>query len=246
LPYLVVSILQPKYHMKKKGYLPLPERLHKADQKQMPSPHILIADDHAVIRTGMKYLLARHFNEVETGEADACSTLMAEVQKGRFTHLILDMQLGDCNSMDIIPQILEQYPDLSVLIYTMSPEAIYGKRLLQMGVSGFLSKQEDEETLVKALSLFLKGELYMSEELRKNFLPEQGKENQPANPFHELSEREMMVLRLLLQGLRVKEISNRLDLKMSTVATYKVRIFEKLNVNNLADMHRLADVYHLG
>ena len=229
--------------MKKKPSLHLHE---SAAQAQMSSPRILIADDHAVIRTGLKYLLARHFNDVETGEADACSTLTASLSHEDYTHLILDMQLGDCNSMDLIPQIIEQHPDLMILIYTMSPEAIYGKRLIQMGVLGFLSKQEEEETLIKALTQFLKGQPYLSEELKKTLELEQGRPSSSANPFDQLSEREMMVLHLLLQGLRVKEISNRLDLKMSTVATYKVRIFEKLNVNNLADMHRLADVYHLG
>lgn len=232
--------------MKKKASLPLHEQAPKAGTAQMSSPHILIADDHAVIRTGMKYLLARHFHDLKTGEADACSSLIDSLRKDTYSHLILDMQLGDCNSMDLIPQILEQYPDLHILIYTMSPEAIYGKRLIQMGVLGFLSKQEEEETLIRALSYFLKGLPYLSEELKKNLELDQGRTSVSANPFDGLSEREMMVLRLLLQGLRVKEISNRLDLKMSTVATYKVRIFEKLNVNNLADMHRLADVYHLG
>ena len=212
----------------------------------MTNPHILIADDHAVIRTGMKYLLESYFHHVETSEADACSTLTLSLSKEKFTHVILDMQLGDCNSMELVPQILEQYPDLHILIYTMSPEAIYGKRLIQMGVLSFLSKQEQEETLIRALKLFLRGQPYMSEELKKSMEQDQNHPSLTASPFDHLSEREMMVLRLLLQGLRVKEISTRLDLKTSTVATYKVRIFEKLSVNNLSDMHRLADVYHLG
>lgn len=232
--------------MKKKGYLHLTELPFNSGTRQMSSPHILIADDHAVIRTGMKYLLARHFSDVETSEADACSTLMAALADSHFSHLILDMQLGDCNSMDLIPKMLEQKPDLLILVYTMSPETIYGKRLLQMGVLGFISKQEEEETLISALSCFLQGKPYISDELKQSLEQDQGRPMSSANPFEALSEREMMVLGYLLQGLRVKEISNRLDLKMSTVATYKVRIFEKLGVNNLADMQRLADVYHLG
>jgi len=224
----------------------LSKYLSTLSEPDISLPSILIADDHAVIRTGIKYLLARHFSDVTTGEADACSTLKAELNQQAYSHLILDMQLGDCNSMDLIPEILSQHPSLSILVYTMSPEAIYGKRLIQMGVSGFLSKQEEEETLIKALTLFLKGQPYLSEELKKTLEQEYTRTGQSTNPFDGLSEREMMVLRYLLQGLRVKEISNKLDLKMSTVATYKVRIFEKLNVNNLADMHRLADVYHLG
>ena len=232
--------------MKKKGYLHLPEMTSKTGLKPLANPHILIADDHAVIRTGMKYLLARYFIDVETSEADACSTLVTALSTNSYSHLILDMQLGDCNSMELVPQILDQNPDLQILIYTMSPEAIYGKRLIQMGVLGFLSKQEQEETLIKALKLFIKGQPYLSEELKKSLEQDQRRTSLSSSPFDQLSEREMMVLRLLLEGLRVKEISSRLDLKMSTVATYKVRIFEKLNVNNLADMHRLADVYHLG
>ncbi len=232
--------------MAKKASLPLHSLQINTVHQQITSPHVLIADDHAVIRTGMKYLLARHFMNVTTGEADACSTITTEVAKGYYSHLILDMQLGDCNSLDLIPQILADHPDLQILIYTMSPEAIYGKRVIQMGASGFLSKQEEEETLLKAMHIFLSGEPYISDELKKALEHDPGRTGPSTNPFDQLSEREMMVLRHLLQGMRVKEISNRLDLKMSTVATYKVRIFEKLNVNNLADMHRLADVYHLG
>lgn len=244
--YLVESILQSKRPMAKKASLHLHSRQANTVHQPMTSPHVLIADDHAVIRTGIKYLLARHFIDVTTGEADACSTITTELAKGDYTHLILDMQLGDCNSLDLIPRILEDHPDLQILIYTMSPEAIYGKRVIQMGVSGFLSKQEEEVTLLKAMHLFLSGQPYISEELKKTLEQDQSRTGPSTNPFDQLSEREMMVLRHLLQGMRVKEISNRLDLKMSTVATYKVRIFEKLNVNNLADMHRLADVYHLG
>jgi two-component system, NarL family, invasion response regulator UvrY len=232
--------------MKKKGYLHLSQRMTNTAHKQMHSPRILIADDHAVIRTGMKYLLARHFTDVQTGEADACSTLLSALEKDTYTHLILDMQLGDCNSLERIPDILARYPDLLLMVYTMSPETIYGKRLLQMGVLSFISKEEEEEKLITALTLFLEGRPYISESLRTILEQEQNRTGQSTNPFDDLSEREMAVLRYLLQGLRVKEIANRLDLKMSTVATYKVRIFEKLNVNNVADMHRLADVYHLG
>lgn len=232
--------------MMDQGHLHLHESISKASIRPMSQPHILIADDHAVIRTGMKYLLASYFHDVKTSEADACSTLITSLSKDTYTHLILDMQLGDCNSMELIPKIREQYPNLHILVYTMSSEAIYGKRLFQMGVLGFLSKQEQEETLIKALKLFLRGQIYQSEELKKNLEQDQSGIGPNMSPFDQLSEREMMVMRLLLEGLRVKEISSRLELKMSTVATYKVRIFEKLNVNNLSDIHRLADVYHLG
>lgn len=207
---------------------------------------ILIADDHSVIRAGLRYLLTRNFQKLQIAEADACGTMMADLADVPFTHLILDLQLGDCNSIDVIPEIVSQYPELRVLVYTMSPEAIYGKRLVQMGVSGFLSKEEDEQRVVEALDSFLLKGTYLSENLKLSLLPEKGRSGPSANPFEELSDREMSVLLYLLQGLRVKEISNKLGLKISTVATYKVRIFEKLGVDNRADMQRLADIYHIG
>jgi DNA-binding NarL/FixJ family response regulator len=211
----------------------------------MLPPYILIADDHAVIRTGIKYLLAKYFNDVVAAEADACSVIKAKMLKGWFTHLILDLQLGDCNSIDIIPELLSTYPDLSVLVYTMSPEGIYGKRLLQMGVAGYLSKQAYEDTVVGALRLFLHGQSVVSDELKPKLQEDTHRTLHSNNPFDELSEREMTVFRHLLTGLRVKEISNRMELKVSTVATYKVRIFEKLGVNNAADMQRLADAFRI-
>lgn len=201
---------------------------------------ILLADDHAVIRTGLRYLLARHFQVQEVDEADSCTSLLAALDATVYTHVILDLQLGDCNSMEHIGQMRERFPGLPFLVYTMSPEAIFGKRLMQMGVEGFLSKQADEAEVIRALQLFFNGGRYISEELKPLMVQEPGR---PENPFTGLSERETSVLRYMLQGLRVKEISNQMDLKMSTVATYKVRIFEKLSVDNVMDLQRMADVY---
>lgn len=202
---------------------------------------ILLADDHAVIRTGIRYLLARHFDVHEVGEADSCASLLSALGAAPCTHVVLDLQMGDCNSMDMIEQLMEHFPHVSVLVYKMSPEAIFGKRVMQMGVNGFLSKQADEEEVIRALQHFLEGRQYVSEELKHVLMKDSGR---PENPFADLSERETSVLRFLLQGHRVKEISNQLDLKMSTVATYKVRIFEKLNVDNVMDLQRLANVYN--
>lgn len=210
----------------------------------MSLKRIIIADDHAVIRTGLRYLLNSSFSDVDIAEVDSGTTLLKALESSNCHYLILDLQLGDLHGLDVLPEIMSKYPGVSILIYSMSPEAIYGKRLLHMGggVKGFLSKQAEEETVLRALKLFLTGQPYISDDLRLLLAHET---ESLSNPFDALSEREMTVLRFLLQGLRVKEISNRMNLKMSTVATYKVRLFEKLDVDNVADMQRLADVYHL-
>lgn len=116
-----------------------------------PIPNILIADDYAIIRTGMKYLHRMHFNISVTHEADSCSDLMEQLKLHPFTHVVLDLQLVDCNVIDILGKISAQYPQLAILIYSMAPVVIFDKRLINMGVSGFLSKQKNETEVVKAL-----------------------------------------------------------------------------------------------
>ncbi len=208
----------------------------------MSDIRLLIADDHAVIRTGLKYLLSGHFKRIHVDEASDCADLRHRLVTYGYTHLILDLQLGDCNSIDLIPAVRIEHPDLVIMVYTMSPESIYGRRLIQSGVLSFLSKQANEETVIRALELFMERRPYMSEDLRQAMRTSNAS---GTNPFDDLSEREMEVMRHLLQGRRVKEISNRMDLRMSTVATYKVRIFEKLGIDNLSDLHRLADAFKL-
>ena len=206
----------------------------------------MIADDHAIIRTGVRYLLRLYCNQSNLAETDSCAGIVQQLSAQPFTHVILDMQLGDCNVMDILGRIRVEYPQLAILIYSMSPIEIFGKRLIQMGILGFLSKQEKEEEVVKALQLFLLRRQYISPALQELLNREKQPEHIGANPFDTLSERELAVLNYLLQGHRVKEISNKLDLKLSTVATYKARIFEKLGVSNKMDMKRLAEIYHFG
>lgn len=218
----------------------------KSMAETQPLPNILVADDHAIIRTGIKYLLKMHFNLQVTQETDSCSDLMDQLKSQPFTHVILDMQLGDCNVIDILGKIRTQYPQLIILIYSMAPVEIFGKRLINMGVSGFLSKQENETEVVKALQLILQRRQYLSPALQQLLNQKKQPANNQNNPFDDLSEREISVVNYLLKGYRVKEISNMLDIKLSTVATYKARIFEKLGVTNKMDMKRLAEIYHFG
>lgn len=202
---------------------------------------ILLADDHVIIRRGLKVLLDNYFNREPFIEADTTKEVMNQLAKYPVTHMILDMQLQDGNVMEILPAIKQLYPDIPILIYTMSSEDIFGSKLLQMGALGFLSKQSDETEVVKALDLFFRGQPYVSHNL-SDFVNDHRK-TQKQNPLHNLSERELSVLSCLLKGESVKEISQRMDLKATTVATYKARIFEKLNVNNIIDLQSVAELH---
>lgn len=206
---------------------------------------VLITDDHAVIRTGLKFLIQSNFENISIGEADSYQKLVDELHHKNYTHLIADLQLGDANFVEHFATITHQFPALFTLIYSMSPEQIFAKRLTAQGALGFLSKQSNEEEIVRALGLFFAGRNYVSrtqQELDKFNFKEKEK---TANPFEELSEREMAVAYYIISGLRVKEIAVKLDLGITTVATYKARIFEKLGINNNMDLKNLANLHQL-
>lgn len=205
---------------------------------------ILIADDHAIIRLGLKFMLDSQFSAFQADEVEDCKSLFEFLSRKNYSHLILDLQMQDCNSMNIFSQLRSQYPDLKILIYSMSPEEMFAKRLLRMGANGFLSKQSSESEVHKALDLFLLGRGYASERLLEEIRKDQASTVTEQNPFDELSEREMLVVNNLLIGKGVKEIAGQLNLKSTTVATYKARIFDKLGVNNLVDLRNVAHLYH--
>lgn len=199
---------------------------------------LLIADDHVIIRRGLKFLLETHFGKIKITETDSTKGILSALKHTAFTHLILDMQLTDGNILEIFGQVHEKYPSLPVLIYSMSPEEIFGKRMLQLGASGYVNKQCSEDEVIRAMEIFFSGRKYMSQITSEN-------KKKKENPFENLSEREMEVLLMLLKGKGVKEIASRLDLKSNTVATFKARIFDKIGVNNIIDLQNSARLYNL-
>ncbi len=204
---------------------------------------LLIADDHVIIRRGLKFLLETHFGKIKITETDSTKGIQSTLKHTAFTHLILDMQLTDGNILEIFGEIHQKYPTLPVMIYSMSPEDIFGKRMLQLGAAGYLNKQCSEDEVIRAMELFFSGRKYISQNLTNQLSNENSKKKE--NPFENLSEREMEVLLLLLQGKGVKEIASRLDLKSNTVATFKARIFDKIGVNNIIDLQNSARLYNL-
>lgn len=210
----------------------------------MNNPRILIADDHSIIRVGMKFILESQFINFTIDEVENCRELYIRLEEQPFTHLILDLQLQDCNVMNIFSDLKTRFPELLILIYSMSPEEIFGRRLIQMGATGFLSKQSSENEVIRALNLFLLGRTFTSDKLKQLLLQESANTGDSQHPFDNLSEREMAVLNNLLSGKGVKEIASQLNIKSTTVATYKARIFDKMGVNNLIELQNIARIYH--
>jgi len=205
---------------------------------------VLIAEDHMIVRSGLKLILDNHFSVSTISEADNLRDLLTCVRQQEFDLLILDVFLTDGNSVPLLSVIKSHRPKLNVLYFTMLPETIYGKRLISMGASGFLNKQSRGEEIITAIREVLEGKIYLSKSLSRK-IAEESLMKEPLNPFEQLSHREFEIMLLMLEGKQMKEIAADIGVQVTTVATYKTRMFEKLNVPSLLELSKLATAYNL-
>ena len=207
----------------------------KDQSEERMQPKILIADDHSMIRKGLKLdiKLKLGYNDLE--EVSTCHDLMRELVKKKYTHLILDIILSDGSTLEVIPNIRKVYPDLHILVFSMQPAEIYGEALKQFGIQYYMSKTVGEEEMIRVLQKFINNEV----PVRRNNIQHQD------NPFKTLAPRELEVLHYLLRGTGTKEISETLNLKMNTVSTIKNRIYEKTTAGNIKELMELATLYNV-
>lgn len=205
---------------------------------------ILICDDHSIIRRGLKFILSNHFADYLIEEVHSITETVVYLKSKVPDFAIFDLQLSDGNMIEVLPNIISQYPKIDILIFSMSNEDIYAKRILQIGAKGYLNKNADEAEVLRALEIFLSGENYISQRLNNTLINDLRNNKINENPFADLSNREVEVTKHLLIGEGIKEISKQMNLHSNTIVTYKNRVFEKLAVTNLIDLTNLAKVYH--
>ena len=169
-------------------------------------------------------------------EVSSCNTLMNELVKKKYTHLILDIILSDGNTLEVIPNIRRVYPELAIMIFSMQAADIYGAAVKQYGIHYYLPKASGEEEMLQVLRRFLQNEAPP-----KEFPLPQSLET----PFSSLTPRELEILHYLLKGTGTKKIGETLNLKKNTVSTIKSRIFEKTNAASLKELIELATLYNL-
>lgn len=199
-------------------------------------PKILIADDHSMIRKGLKLYMQMNLGYSDIHEVGTCNELMKELVGKKYTHLVLDIILSDGNTLEIIPNIRKVYYDLQILVFSMQPAEIYGEALKQYGIFHYLSKSAGEEEIIQGLQKFLKNEEPM--------IPTQIFQHID-NPFKTLAPRELEILHYVLKGIGTKGIAETLNLKMNTVSTIKNRIYEKTNATNIKELIELATLYNV-
>lgn len=201
--------------------------------------HILIADDHAIVRQGLRQVLTEEFEQAVISEASTGQGTLDAVKAQNWDVLILDIHLPDKNGVEILKEVKALQPELPVVILSLSPEDQYGIRVLKAGGAAYLTKESAPEELVSAVKRVLAGGRFVSsslaEQLAASFSPK------GSLPLHQsLSDRELEVLEHLGSGKTVTDIGETLGLSVKTVSTYRSRLLEKLHMKTTADLIRYA------
>jgi DNA-binding NarL/FixJ family response regulator len=205
---------------------------------------VLIADDHAIVRRGLKEILMRELDGVTCGEAENGQQVLDQVESHDWDLLILDITMPGRGGLDVLKTLRTLRPRLPVLVLSMHPEDQYGKRVLKAGASGYMNKESAPEELIKAMRRLLGGGRYVSAALAEALASDLSQD--AGRPVHErLSDREFEVLRQLASGKTVSQIAEELHLSVPTVSTYRARILEKMRMSTTAELMHYAMRNHL-
>ena len=205
---------------------------------------VLISDDHAILRRGLKEILMRELAGAVCGEAENAHEVLEQVQRQHWDLVSLDVTMPGPSGVDVLRDLKRLKPKLPVLVLSMHPEDQYGKRMLKAGASGYMNKDVAPDELIKAIHKVLGGGRYVSPALAEKLAVELGEES--GRPAHEtLSDREFEVLRMIASGKTVSEIADILHLSVTTVSTYRARILEKMNLTTTAELMHYALRNHL-
>ena len=200
---------------------------------------ILLADDHAMFRSGLRRILEEDFPQAEIEEASSCAEVLAKVQEKTWQLLILDIAMGTQNSLNILPAIREVRPHVPILMLSMYNERQFITKALRQGASGYLTKEHAPEELIKAIRTILSGRRYISESVAEQIADYLAVGGSP-NPDEELSAREYEVFLLIASGKQLSEIAQEIGLSVKTVSTYRSRILEKMALRSNAELMRYA------
>jgi two-component system invasion response regulator UvrY len=209
--------------------------------------NILVVDDHALIRKGLKMLLEENPDFKVSGEAETGTKAIKMVRKQHFDLVLLDLSLPDKHGMDVLKQMKAEQPDIKIIVLSMYPEEQYGVRVLKAGAVGYVNKQAAPEKLIVAIQQVISGKTYISETMAEHLLNNLIGKSQEL--LHQsLSNREYQTLCLMSSGNSLTEISEIMMLSPKTVSVYRARMLEKMGFKNNAEAvhyaiaHTLVDV----
>jgi two-component system invasion response regulator UvrY len=211
----------------------------------METNRVLVADDHTIVRSGIKLIIRDLLPSTVIDEASNGDEVISCVKKNDYELIVLDINMPDTDSVTLVTNLFA-YRELSkILIYSMNSEDLYAKRFIKLGVLGYLNKESKAEEIRRAITSVLKGDVYISRKVKKDLTEDLQSKKGADNPFDKLSDREIQTVKYLLHGYSLLEIKKILNVHSSTVGTYKTRIFEKLKIKTLRDLDELARMYQL-
>ncbi|MCG3200856.1 MAG: Transcriptional activator protein ExaE [Gammaproteobacteria bacterium] len=209
----------------------------KVEERARPI-RILLVDDHAVVRTGYSTLLQNAANLEVIAEADNGQAALREYIDRRPDVVIMDLSLPGIGGLEAIRRIIARDPDARILVFSMHEDTVFVEQALQAGARGYITKSSAPEVLVDAVRRIAQGDIFLDAEIaqRLAFQKTRGRNT----PFESLSTREFEIFCLLAEGLNVNDISKRLSLSYKTVANYSTQIKNKLDVDTVAELARIA------
>jgi len=209
-----------------------------------PIIRVLIADDHAIVREGLKQILADTKDIVVAAEAENGLEAVKLCRKNECQVMLLDISMPDRNGIEVLKQVKKETPKLSVLMLSMHREDQYAIRALKAGAAGYLNKQSAPKELVNAIRQVSKGQKYISSALAQELARQIGEDQD--RPLHEtLSDREYQTLTMIASGKSVTDIANELTLSVKTVSEYRSRLLAKMKLKNSAELTHYAIKHHL-
>lgn len=202
---------------------------------------VLIADDHAILRAGLKHLLSEQGDIVVAGEAANGHEALEKAQAEPWDVMVLDMTMPGKSGIELIKQLKQCVPRLPILVLSMHKEDVYAVRALKAGASGYLCKDNAEDQLVAALRKVAGGGLFISAAVAERLAADMLNGNSGnALPHTRLSDREYQIFQLIVAGASVSDIAEQLSLSIKTVSTHKTHIMEKMGCESVAELVRYA------
>lgn len=205
---------------------------------------VLVADDHTIVREGLKQILARSGDLVVAGEAANGNDVLRMVREHEWDVLVTDMSMPGRNGLELIKLVKAACPKLPVLVLSMYGEEQFAVRAIRAGASGYLNKESASDELVNAIRKIAGGGVYVSAAVSEALL-RNVRDGERKLPHEQLSDRELQVLQFIASGLSVNDIAARLNLSPKTVSTHKARVLEKMNLSNQAELIRYAMAHAL-
>lgn len=200
---------------------------------------ILIVDDHAILRAGLKRILEDEFGDAEIGEAGHADEAARQLASGAWDVVVLDISLPGRSGLDLLPDIRRDHPATRVIVLSSFGDPQFAVRSLREGAGAFLTKERAARELIDAIRTVVAGRRFVSTELAEQ-LAALVAENRPQSPHEKLSSREFEVFRLIACAKTVSEIGAELGLSVKTVSTYRARVLEKMGLSSNAELMQYA------